>query len=80
VPIPERESETGTPRKINAGLLTDHKGRRVLVQRVQPEPSPEPPKGPERSRPFGPHGKPSRDRRSGPRPSRPRSASDDKRK
>jgi 23S rRNA pseudouridine2605 synthase len=82
-PIPEREAAGDKPRKIKAGLLTDRKGRRVLVQRVQPEPSAEPPQQPERSKrpPRGaPRGKPSRDRRGGPRPSQPRSTGGDKRK
>jgi 23S rRNA pseudouridine2605 synthase len=69
-PIEDRATEADTPRKTRAGLLTDRKGRRVLVQRVQSEAKPE-----EReSRPprFGKPGtRPRRpDRASGPRPNR----------
>jgi 23S rRNA pseudouridine2605 synthase len=82
-PIPERDAEAGKQRKTKSGLLTDRKGRRVLVQRVQPEPSAEPPQRPDRPGrpPRGPsRGKPARDRRRGPRPSQPRSTGGDKRK
>jgi hypothetical protein len=82
-PIAEREAEADKPRKIKTGLLTDRKGRRVLVQRVQPDPSSEPQEPPQRQeRPQRgrPRGKPARDRRSGPRPSRPRSAGEGKRR
>lgn len=82
-PIPDRELDADKPRKIKAGLLTDRKGRRVLVQRVQPEPSSEPPPREQRQeRPSRgrPRGKAPRDRRSGPRPARPRSAGEDKRR
>jgi 23S rRNA pseudouridine2605 synthase len=75
-PIVERAPETDAPRKLKAGLVTDRKGRRVLVQRVQAETSVEV----ERSAPRGrQHRKPSRDRRHGPRPSRPRSPGGDER-
>jgi 23S rRNA pseudouridine2605 synthase len=67
-PAPESE----TPRKTKAGLVTDRKGRRVLVQRVQSETPPGKPASP-RGRPPR---KPSRDRRQGPRPSRPRGRQD----
>jgi 23S rRNA pseudouridine2605 synthase len=67
LPIREPAAESGSPRKTKSGLLTDRKGRRVLVQRVQTEPAaPEP--APRRGRPGS---KPARDRRRGPRPSRP---------
>ena len=82
-PIAEREAEADKPRKLKTGLLTDRKGRRVLVQRVQPDPSSEPQEPPQRQeRPQRgrPRGKPARDRRSGPRPSRPRSAGEGKRR
>jgi 23S rRNA pseudouridine2605 synthase len=82
-PIAEREAEADRPRKIKTGLLTDRKGRRVLVQRVQPDPSSEPQEPPQRQeRPQRgrSRGKPARDRRSGPRPSRPRSAGEGKRR
>jgi 23S rRNA pseudouridine2605 synthase len=76
-PIVERAEESGAPRKTKAGLLTDRKGRRVLVQRVQPEP----PVAAERPPPRGRAArKPTRDRRHGPRPSRPASAGKDERK
>jgi 23S rRNA pseudouridine2605 synthase len=54
-----------------AGLLTDKKGRRVLVERFgTKKEKPEPATAPVRGRP--PRGHPPRDRASGPRPSRPR--------
>jgi 23S rRNA pseudouridine2605 synthase len=81
-PIPERELDADKPRTVKAGLLTDRKGRRVLVQRVQPEPSEpqEPPPRQERQSRGRPRGKSPRDRRSGPRPARPRSAGEGKRR
>jgi 23S rRNA pseudouridine2605 synthase len=54
-----------------AGLLTDKKGRRVLVERFgTKKEKPEPAETPARGRP--PRNRPPRDRASGPRPSRPR--------
>jgi len=54
-----------------AGLLTDKKGRRVLVERFgTKKEKPEPAAAPARGRP--PRSGPPRDRASGPRPSRPR--------
>ena len=68
VPIDDATVSPDARRKTKSGLLTDRKGRRVLVQRVQPEPRPEPePTPPQRH----PRGKSPRDRRQGPRPARP---------
>ena len=54
-----------------AGLTTDRKGRRILVERFgSPKEKPEPAETPVRGRP--PRRGPPRDRASGPRPSRPR--------
>jgi 23S rRNA pseudouridine2605 synthase len=63
VPVGGDARESESPRKTRSGLLTDRKGRRVLVQRVQAEPQADQPRG---------RRKPPRDRRHGPRPSRPR--------
>jgi 23S rRNA pseudouridine2605 synthase len=84
-PITEPAPENDKPRTVKAGLLTDRKGRRVLVQRVQPDPSAEPQEPPreqryERPSHGRPRGKSPRDRRSGPRPARPRSAGEGKRR
>jgi 23S rRNA pseudouridine2605 synthase len=68
-PIAKPASDSEAPLKIKAGLLTDRKGRRVLVQRVQSEAPPQD----QRPKPrFGKRDKPPRDRRRGPRPSQPR--------
>src|SRR5215471_754463 len=66
---PFRSSETRPDKR--AGLLTDKKGRRILVERfgTQKE-KPEAAQAPIRGRP--PRRRPSPDRASGPRPSRPR--------
>jgi 23S rRNA pseudouridine2605 synthase len=54
-----------------SGLLTDQKGRRILVERLGTEKEkPQPTEAPARGRP--PRTRPPRDRASGPRPSRPR--------
>jgi 23S rRNA pseudouridine2605 synthase len=65
------ERSTEAPR---AGLLTDRKGRRVLVERVGQAPKPEPTKieaGKDRKAGWRGRGRPS-DRASGPRPHQPR--------
>jgi 23S rRNA pseudouridine2605 synthase len=70
------DDEADTPRRKKSGLLTDRKGRRVLVQRVQPEPAPDDP--PRRNYRTGPPDRRQgpRDRRHGPRPSRPQDKRD----
>ncbi|MPZ59410.1 MAG: pseudouridine synthase [Rhizobiales bacterium] len=78
IPIADRALNPDAPRKTRAGLLTDRKGRRVLVQRVQSEPSAEPP---EQAPPRGRRrGNPARDRRHGPRPARPPPSGGEKRR
>ena len=52
----------------HAGLIADRKGRRILVERFGAKKIPEPVEPPQRARPPR---HPSRDRASGPRPSRP---------
>jgi 23S rRNA pseudouridine2605 synthase len=75
-PIADRAADGEPPRKTRSGLVTDRKGRRVLVQRVQTEPPGEP--KPEQREPRHKRGKPPpRDRRRGPRPSAPRGKSRD---
>jgi 23S rRNA pseudouridine2605 synthase len=71
-PITEPTPDTDRPRKTTAGLLTDRKGRSVLVQRTRAEPPPEQPR--RKSPPDRRRGPP--DRRHGPRPSRPRPPQD----
>jgi 23S rRNA pseudouridine2605 synthase len=73
-PIDAPASEDAGPRKSKAGLLTDRRGRRVLVERFEREQSPKPE---QRERSAGRIVKPNRrprwpDRAGGPRPSRPR--------
>jgi 23S rRNA pseudouridine2605 synthase len=73
-PVPESASANETPRRTESGLVTDRKGRRVPVQRVQPDAAAQalaPPQQPARQR-----GRPPRDRRHGPRPSRPQGKRD----
>jgi 23S rRNA pseudouridine2605 synthase len=59
-------NEPQRPRK--AGLVTDRRGRRVLVERIQAEAPPEP----FRPGPSGKRRNPPPDRRRGPRPARPK--------
>jgi 23S rRNA pseudouridine2605 synthase len=73
LPIEDRAATPDAPRKTKSGLLKDRKGRRVLVQRVQPERPPQPERP---AAPFNKRGKPTRDRRGGPRPSRPQGRRD----
>jgi len=75
-PITETAPAGEAPRKTRAGLLTDRKGRRVLVERVQGE-RPERAQQRRERRPDRPApGRPPRDRRGGPRPSHPRAPRD----
>jgi 23S rRNA pseudouridine2605 synthase len=68
LPVAEREIEGDAPRKTTSGLLTDRKGRRILVQRTKSDTPPEPPRRGTRDAQRPRH---AQDRRKGPRPSRP---------
>jgi 23S rRNA pseudouridine2605 synthase len=78
-PIADHGGDAETPRKTSSGLLTDRKGRRVLVERTRSEAPPEELR--DQPRNDRRHGPPNRrrgppDRRHGPRPSRPRTPRD----
>jgi 23S rRNA pseudouridine2605 synthase len=68
LPVAEREIEGDAPRKTTSGLLTDRKGRRILVQRTKSE---TPPEAPRRNIRDAQRPRHAQDRRKGPRPSRP---------
>ena len=73
-PVGDPKLGKDTPRKTTAGLVTDRKGRNVPFVRTRSEAPPEEPRRPE---PRGRERGKVRDRRQGPRPSRPRPPRDE---